>query len=495
MLREIHGWRINVPELIPTIGLEVHCQLNTKTKMFCGCRVVHGAAVNSAVCPICLGHPGALPVVNDQAVRLAVRAGLALGCDIHESSVFSRKHYFYPDLPKGYQISQFDRPICRGGRIHVDLDGERRSYELERIHMEEDAGKLTHDGERSLVDWNRGGTPLIEIVGKPDIHSADAAVEWFKMMHRVMTAAGVTIGDLQKGHFRCDANVSLAEEGAPLGTRVELKNINSFRFLAKAIRHEIQRQTKLLQAGDDVVQSTRTWTGTETVALRSKEDAADYRYFPEPDLGPVAVLASDRADARAKLDSIPLDVWLLDQDIQALETFQAQYGLVEVDASALLAAPDLLTLFRETVSRGSDAHEIVKWIRGPVARWRNESDGAPMMLTAMHLQELQQLVDEGVITNSVGRDLVPEICENGGSVTEMVASRGLARIRDTEKVAQVAQELVHKHADATEKYRAGDQRVLGFFMGQAMRSFGGTVDAQEMKKALMLALAGDAEGS
>ena len=481
-------------ELIPTIGLEVHCQLNTRTKMFCACSTAYGSEANSSVCTVCLGHPGALPVVNDQAVRLAVRAGLALGCTIDESSVFARKHYFYPDLPKGYQISQYDRPICRGGSIHVEIDGLRTAYALERIHMEEDAGKLVHDGTRSLVDWNRGGTPLIEIVGKPDIHSAEAAAGWFKMMHRVMVAAGVTVGDLQKGHFRCDANVSLAPKNGPLGTRVEIKNINSFRFLAKAIQHEIQRQTQRLQSGNRVVQATRTWTGAETVALRSKEDAADYRYFPEPDLGPVVVLPADVSDAQAHLESTPLDVWLLDRETAALDTLQNQYELARIDAAALLSSPVLLALFRDAVEAGAAALEVVHWVRGPVAGWLNQSEGRPMNLTAAHLYELQQLVAKEVITTSVARSLISEICSDGGNVSEIIEARGLARVNDAEGVAQVARDLVEQHPDAAEKYRTGDHRVLGFFMGQAMRAFGGKVDGQEMRTALLSVLSDDEEG-
>ena len=257
--------------------------------MFCGCPITHGAPPNTAVCPVCLGHPGALPVVNDEAVRLAVRAGTALGCTVHDESIFARKHYFYPDLPKGYQISQFDQPICTEGAIHCVVDNEMRCFELEQIHMEEDAGKLGHDGEALARGLEQGGTPLIEIVGRPDIHSAEAARAWMKTLHTVMTEAGVTSGDLEKGHFRCDANVSLGPSGGALGTRVEIKNINSFRFLGKAINDEIARQRAVLDAGGTIDQSTRSWTGDGTVALRSKEDAADYRYFPDPDLGPVVV--------------------------------------------------------------------------------------------------------------------------------------------------------------------------------------------------------------
>jgi len=462
--------------------------------MFCACPIVHGAEPNSAVCPVCLGHPGSLPVLNEQAVRLGVRAGTALSCAVDPQSVFARKHYFYPDLPKGYQISQFDRPLCRGGYIHVDIAGKRHRYALERIHLEEDAGKLNHEGTRSLVDWNRGGTPLIEIVGKPDIHTAEAAAEWFRMMHRVMTTAGVTQGDMQKGHFRCDANVSLATEGAPLGTRVELKNINSFRFLAKAIRHEIERQKAVLKSGERIVQSTRSWTGSESVSLRSKEDAADYRYFPEPDLGPVPVFDSDHEDAQKHLPCIPLDVWLLDQESQRLLDVQTEFALGAKDAAALLAEPTLFSLFQDSVKAGGDPQAMANWIRGPIARWKKESEGAPFLLTSEQLVLLNQRVQDGVLTRAVARELVQEICGRGGQVAEMIHSRGLARVNDAERVSQVAQDLVSKHADAAEKYRSGDSRVLGFFMGQAMRIFEGKVDGGEMQKALIKALSNEGLG-
>jgi aspartyl-tRNA(Asn)/glutamyl-tRNA(Gln) amidotransferase subunit B len=482
-----------VTTLVPTIGLEVHCQIKTQTKMFCACPLTHGAAPNTAVCPVCLGHPGTLPVVNDEAVHLAVRAGIALSCTVHDQSIFARKHYFYPDLPKGYQISQFDRPLCTGGHIHVEHDGGRCAYALERIHMEEDAGKLIHVGGRSLVDWNRGGTPLIEIVGKPDLPSAEAAASWFKMMHSVMTQAGVTTGDMEKGHFRCDANVSLAPKGGPLGTRVELKNINSFRFLAKAIRHEIARQSALMAAGERVVQSTRSWDGADSVELRSKENAADYRYFPDPDLGPVPVLEADRSEARAVLPAIPLDVWILDQQSNQLESVQSEYGISSTDASALLSAPALFTLFEASVAAGGVAASMLKWLRGPVARWRNESDGAPLHLEADQLVVLDGMVVSGALTRALARELLQELCAAGGDVEEMVKERGLGRIEDAEKVERIAHEIVSNNPDAAARFRDGELRVLGFFMGQGMRAFGGRVEAGEIRAALLKVLSSTAK--
>jgi len=482
-----------VSTLVPTIGLEVHCQIKTQTKMFCACPIRHGAEPNTAVCAVCLGHPGTLPVVNDEAVRLAVRAGLALSCTVHDRSIFARKHYFYPDLPKGYQISQFDQPLCTGGQIHVEHDGARHVYALERIHMEEDAGKLIHAGEHSLVDWNRGGTPLIEIVGKPDLHSAEAAAAWFKMMHQVMTHAGITVGNMEKGHFRCDANVSLAPEGGPLGVRVELKNINSFRFLAKAVRHEIARQTDVLASGERVVQSTRSWNGTDSVELRSKESAADYRYFPDPDLGPVPVSNDDRVDARAKLAAVPLDVWILDQYRDRLEVIQSKYSVNAADAMALLSVPELFSLFEAAVDAGGASASMNKWIRGPVARWRNESDGAPLKLQAEQLVALDEMVVSGALTRGLAREVLQELCAAGGDVKAIVTSRGLGRVENTEKVQQMAHEIVDNNPDAAARFRDGDARVLGFFMGQGMRAFGGRVDAGEVREALLKALSAPAK--
>ena len=456
--------------------------------MFCGCPIVQGASPNSAVCPVCLGHPGALPVVNDEAVRLGVRAGMAVGCTVNDNSIFARKHYFYPDLPKGYQISQFDRPLCSDGVLHVLLDGERRRFEIERIHLEEDAGKLIHDGERSLIDWNRGGTPLIEIVGRPDIRSAEEAEAWLRMMHRVMTHAKVTSGDMEQGHFRCDANVSVGPENGPLGTRVEIKNLNSFRFVARAIRHEIARQKKILSGGGRVIQSTRSWSASQSVELRSKEDAADYRYFPDPDLGPIPILDADRSDAESILDAVPLDVWLLDQDMARMDGFQDQYGLSTADSAALLGSPSLCVLFERAVELGGESAAMANWVRGPVARWVNENEQTESQLSAQHLVELESMIGAGSLSRSNGRALVSELCEQGGNVAAIVSERGLTKLDDAGEIESKVAEVLDAHADELARYRNGQKGLFGFFMGVVMREFQGRADPGVVRAVLQRAL-------
>ena len=479
--------------LVPTIGLEVHCQLKTTTKMFCACPTTHGAPPNTAVCPVCLGHPGALPVVNDEAVRLAVRAGTALDCTVHDGSVFARKHYFYPDLPKGYQISQFDQPICTGGAIHCVVDGKLQRFALERIHMEEDAGKLSHDGDRSRVDWNRGGTPLIEIVGRPDIPSAEAAQAWMRTLHGVMTEAGVTAGDLEKGHFRCDANVSLGPPDGPLGTRVEIKNINSFRFLSKAISDEISRQRAVLSAGGQVEQSTRSWTGDGTVALRSKEDAADYRYFPDPDLGPVAVHQADRDAARDALPGVPLDLYLQAQARTAQEDFQARHGLDGEDAAALLAAPPLRDVFEAAVAAGGQPKPVANWVRGPWARWCNTNPGREAEVQPEQIVELEQLIVEGALTRDAARVVFEHLCEVASEVQALIAEHGLGRVDDSSLILARVEEILAAHPDEVRRLRGGEQRLMGFFIGQVMRAFGGRADAGQVRSALQASLEALAE--
>ncbi len=472
---------------IPTIGLEVHCQLNTQSKMFCGCPITHAAPPNTAVCPVCLGHPGALPVVNDAAIRLAVCAGTALGCNIEDGSLFARKHYFYPDLPKGYQISQFDQPICTGGALHCEVDGVQQRFELERIHLEEDAGKLTHDGNRSFVDWNRGGTPLIEIVGRPDLPSPTAAEAWMRMLHRVMTTAGVTSGDLEKGHFRCDANVSLAPEGGPLGTRVELKNINSFRFLSKAIESEIKRQRTVLEAGKRVKQQTRSWTGSGTVPLRSKEEAADYRYFSDPDLGPVPVTSNDLSFARSQLVGVPLDLFLLETDRSKKDEFRATHGLPESDVEALLAAPQQRQFFECAVDAGGEAKSMANWVRGPWTRWLNEH-GVEPRISAAQVVDIEHHVQEGLLTRDVARMAFDVLCQENIELTELIQKRGWLKLQDGEEIQKSVSKLIENHPHEVSRFRAGENRLIGFFIGQVMREFQGRADASEVRSALMEAL-------
>ena len=461
--------------LVPTIGLEVHCQLKTATKMFCGCPITHGAAPNTAVCPVCLGHPGALPVVNDEAVRLAIRAGTALGCTVHDESVFARKHYFYPDLPKGYQISQFDQPICTEGAIHCVVDGEMRCFELERIHMEEDAGKLSHDGESSRVDWNRGGTPLIEIVGRPDIHSAEAAQAWMKTLHAVMTEAGVTFGDLEKGHFRCDANVSLGPSGGALGTRVEIKNINSFRFLGKAITDEIARQRSVLDAGGTIEQSTRSWTGDGTVALRSKEDAADYRYFPDPDLLP---LEFDQAYVDALAEHLP------ELPDEKKARFVSDFGLTPYDADILVVERASADFF-EKVARGRDAKLSANWVINELFGRLNKEgfDLSESPVSADQLGGLVDLVKDGTISGKIAKDLFEILWTEGGDPAEIVETRGMKQVTDLGAIEAEVDKIIAANPDKVEQARA-KPGLVGWFVGQVMKATGGKANPQAVNDLL-----------
>ncbi len=473
--------------LIPTIGLEVHCQLQTRSKLFCACPVSHGAAPNTSVCPVCLGYPGALPVLNDRAVQLAIRAGLALGCTIHTDSEFSRKHYFYPDLPKGYQISQFDRPICTAGQIHIDLNGVRSVHALERIHIEEDAGKMRHGDSVSRLDWNRSGTPLVEIVGQPDLHSPEAAGAWMRMLHRVVVKAGVCTGDMEKGHFRCDANVSVAPEGGPLGRRVELKNINSFRFVERAIRFEVDRQVALIAKGGVVQQSTRSWTGSETVLLRSKEGAADYRYFPEPDLPEVCLDGEIVAAERERLAGIPLDVFLLTEDDARLSAFLQTHEIRKQDAITLLAQAEARHLFEEAVGARGQPQAMANWILGPVQGHRN-TESSEDRLTGAQLACLESLVEEGTINRSTARGLLGELMATGGDPAALVAERELNQVSDASEIREVISQVLTREVDAVLRYNQGQKRVIGFLIGEVMRTFGGRANPSEVRKLLADAL-------
>jgi len=479
--------------LVPTIGLEVHCQLATKTKMFCGCPVVLDAAPNASVCPVCLGHPGALPVVNERAVSLGVRAGLALGCTVHEESIFARKHYFYPDLPKGYQISQFDRPLCTEGSIHVEIDGDRQRFGIHRIHLEEDAGKMRHTDAGSRVDWNRGGTPLIEIVGEPDLHSPEQAGAWLRMLHRVVVQAGVTSGDMQKGHFRCDANVSVARQGAPLGTRVELKNINSFRFVERALHTEIARQKTIIEGGGRVIQATRTWVGEQTVLLRSKEEAADYRYFPDPDLPVLKVRPEERTAQAAQLEAAPLDLHLLDSDGAQLAGFLDRYGLREADGVALLCAPELQACFEQAVSLGGAPVPMANWVRGPVSAVLNATDSAlsQSQLSPAHLVSLESLIDAGQINRGTARTLLQQVMQTGSDPAKLVEEQGLAQVGDSDEIGAQVDAVLAAHPDEVARFKSGETKLKGYLLGQVMRAFQGRANPGEVMAQLEARLSGE----
>jgi aspartyl-tRNA(Asn)/glutamyl-tRNA(Gln) amidotransferase subunit B len=477
------------------IGLEIHAQLLTETKIFCGCSTRFGAPPNTQVCPVCLGLPGALPVLNTRAVELAVRAARALGCQIHETSVFARKNYFYPDLPKGYQISQYDRPLATGGRLDADVAGPSYPVGIVRVHLEEDAGKSLHEGftdsdRRTYIDFNRSGVPLIEIVSRPDLRSAPDAADFFRRLRELLVAIGVTDGNMEQGSLRCDANVSVRKVGeASLGTRTEIKNLNSFRFLQKALEYEIRRQTERLRAGDRVVHETRLWdvAGGRTVLMRSKEEAHDYRYFPEPDLPPLQI-SRERIEALcASLPELPdrrrrrlVREWGLSEDDAILFT-QTYAGM---DRYFLAVAP-----------AAGNARSAANWLKGEVVRKMNDTGTSEVetfgeRVPAEHLGRLIRLVEEGVINVPTARDVFEKMYATGRPAEDIVNVEGLAQIDDAAALLQIVRDVVERHPGPLAEYRRGRAAVFGFFVGQVIKASGGKANPRLVNELLRRELAG-----
>ncbi len=466
----------------PVIGLEVHCQLLTATKIFCACPNRFGDPPNTNVCPVCLGLPGALPVLSRHAVTLALRAALATHCTVQPTSVFARKNYFYPDLPKGYQISQYEQPLATGGHVEIADGASFRRVRLNRIHMEEDAGKLLHEGfawsdSRSGVDFNRSGVPLIEIVSEPDLRSAEEAHEYLTALKAILLYAGVSDGTMEEGSLRCDANVSVRPRGTEaLGTRVEIKNLNSFRNVARAIEHEAGRQGALLQSGREVAQETRLWNADkgETASMRGKEEAHDYRYFPEPDLPPLVVGPEWVEEVRASLPELPA---------QKRRRFAAEYALPDYDAGVLTAERAVADYF-ESVARGSgNAKAASNWVMTDVLRKRKDGDET-VAVPAAHLAELIRLIDAGTISGRTAKDVFERMWETGEAPGALVAREGLGQVSDEAELRSAIQAVLDGSPEQVATYRKGKASTLGWFVGQVMRRTGGKANPQLVNELL-----------
>jgi aspartyl-tRNA(Asn)/glutamyl-tRNA(Gln) amidotransferase subunit B len=463
----------------PVIGLEVHVQLLTATKIFCACPNRFGDAPNTNVCPVCLGLPGALPVLGREAVTLAIRAALATQCTVNARSIFARKNYFYPDLPKGYQISQYDRPLAENGTVEIPSGGAFRTVRLQRIHMEEDAGKLLHEGfpwsgEKSGVDFNRSGVPLIEIVSHPDLRSSEEAYEYLSALKAVLLYAGVSDCNMEEGSLRCDANVSIRPRGTEaFGTRAEIKNLNSFRNVARAIDHEIARQAAIVDAGGRIVQETRLWNAdrAETVSMRSKEEAHDYRYFPEPDLPPLVVDDAWREAVRASLPELPA---------AKRRRFAAEHRIPDYDAGVLTLSRDVADYFEAVAKASGNAKAASNWVMGAVLRKLKEDDrplsSSPVSPAA--LAELLALVEAGTVSGTTAKDVFERMWTSGEGARVIVEREGLGQVSDEATIAKAADEVIAESPKQVETYRGGKTNTIGWFVGQVMKKTGGKANPQ-----------------
>ncbi|ACH40637.1 aspartyl/glutamyl-tRNA(Asn/Gln) amidotransferase, B subunit [Citrifermentans bemidjiense Bem] len=477
------------------IGLEVHTQLTTNTKIFCGCSTRFGAEPNSQTCPVCLGLPGALPVLNQQVVEYAIRAGLATNCSITKRNVFARKNYFYPDLPKGYQISQFDLPICQHGHLDIEVEGEKKRIGITRIHMEEDAGKLVHADipgvDDSCVDLNRACTPLLEIVSEPDMRSPDEAIAYLKKLHQIVMYLGICDGNLEEGSFRCDANVSLMPVGSNVfGTRAELKNINSFKFIKQAIEYEIERQAEILDDGGKVVQETRLFdpnTGT-TRSMRGKEEAHDYRYFPDPDLVPVIISDDWIEKVRGGLPELPEAKRARFMSEGGAVFGGSAFGLPEYDAEVLVASRELAQYFEDTVALFPQAKTVSNWVMGEVTRALNDDNNrsiAECPVTPALLADLLKLMEKGTISGKIAKTVFDEMYKTGKASEKIVEEKGLVQVSDTGAIEAMVDEVLEKNPGQVAEYRGGKETLFGFFVGQVMRASKGKANPAVVNELLL----------
>jgi aspartyl-tRNA(Asn)/glutamyl-tRNA(Gln) amidotransferase subunit B len=482
------------------IGLEVHAELLTETKIFCGCRATFGAEPNTHVCPVCLGAPGALPVLNRRVLEFAILAGRALNAEIAAVSKFDRKNYFYPDLPKAYQISQFDQPICERGWVDITVGEAERRIGITRIHMEEDAGKLLHQGAaglagstHSLVDLNRAGVPLLEIVSEPELRTPEEARAYMQELRAILVYLGINDGRLEQGSLRCDANVSIRPVGqATLGTRAEIKNMNSFNAIERAIRYEIQRQIDAVECGERIVQETRLWNEERqvTVSMRSKEGSADYRYFPDPDLIPLHIPREQVAELAARLPELPA---------AKRARYEASFGLTPYDARVLVADKQVADFFDAAVEAAGGAGSgrakaLANWLTGDVAAALNADKLtlAETRLTPANLAELVALIEGDTISGKIAKALLPAMLAEGTAPGRLVEERGLVQIQDTGALAAAIEAVLQAHPAQVAEFQAGKTKVVGFLVGQVMRATQGRAKPELVNRLLVEALGGQA---
>jgi aspartyl-tRNA(Asn)/glutamyl-tRNA(Gln) amidotransferase subunit B len=475
-------------EYEPVIGLEVHAQLLTDAKIFCGCSTKFGAPPNTHTCPVCLGMPGVLPVLNKKVVEFMMKMALATQCMISRECNFARKNYFYPDLPKGYQISQYASPPAEHGWIEVEINGGKKRIGITRIHMEEDAGKLLHDEHNpvSYVDLNRTGVPLIEIVSEPDIRGAEEAASYLRRLHEILVYLEICDGNMEEGSFRCDANVSLRPRGTEtFGTRTELKNMNSFRNVQRAIEYEIKRQAYVLDAGDAIVQETRLWDDTAGVthSMRSKEEAHDYRYFPDPDLVPVVIDDAWIEAIRNTLPELPLE---------KRERFVREYQIPAYDAGVLTASRALADYYEEVVHLSGQPKIASNWVMGDVLRFLNEDkkEIRECPIAPAALAEMIRLIQDGTISGKMAKEVIEEMYRTGKAPGAIIEEKGLVQITDEGALAGTIAEIIGKNPDQLAQYRAGKEKVFGFFVGQVMKATQGKANPKLINVLLKKMLAG-----
>lgn len=469
----------------PVIGLEIHVQLKTKSKMFCADATDFEAGDNENTSPVSVGMPGTLPVINGKAVEYSIKTGLALGCTIRNRSVFARKNYFYPDLPKGYQISQYDLPICENGQITFKVGGEQKTVSITRAHMEEDAGKSTHQGDYTLLNYNRAGIPLLEVVSGPDMHSAAEAAEYARTIRQIVRYLDVCDGNMEEGSLRCDCNVSVRKAGVEkLGTKVEIKNVNSFRFVEKAIEYEIDRQIDLLERNEKIIQETRLWDPdkNKTTSMRTKEDAQDYRYFPDPDLLPVIVSDATIAKMKAELPELPL---------ARAQRFVGQ-GLPEQDALVITGEKELAEFFEATAKESKNPKAAANWIMTELLRELHAANKAinDSPVTPQKLARMIQLIDEGKISGKIGKTVFAEMWSSGKDADTVIKEKNLVQISDAGAIGKIVDELILANPAQVAEYRAGKTKVLGFFVGAVMKASKGQANPDMVNQLLTEKLKG-----